>query len=588
MQFMTDLPVTKILLPTRSETIRALVVEENVLWAHAHATILEENGCAVIKTSSVDEALDLLQACYFHIVIMDAGYDRLHRTIYQNKWFGYTVVCVCSEKLNDYDDPIFFISGEQETGIILNDVLYISKSDYFPGKFWGRIHSELIKKGLLGLLEIEQEEHIGTLSYLMTNNMIEHIESESVRTRLHGHHSWVAGFYKRRGYEALRKRVEYEIYDLLRRCINVAKIKTIRLMSINGGLSKAAVIGITPKIEGKWSKTYILKLGYHKEIINERDAYDNHVKFILERGPKADTGPETPLLSSIMYDFVENGRSFGEVYKDMTYVKTEEIEGLLDDLFLNVYREWFRNPVDGRVEADDYIGYLNCRINRLIEPIKYIESQPELRGYSLWGVDRIRLPGIPRLLANPIHYVDDDDFLKKLNYAAPTAITHGDLNANNILIRNDSEAWLIDFSRTDHSHALRDFIQLETVVRFALMDGPTLAERYEMENYLAEQRTFGQVARLRKAYTPTGPNAKILERAFRISCKIRELAWETALSKHDDTRQVARFDQYKMGLFFMSLTTVRFVKQARNPNGLNTTQALHALMAAALLVERLK
>lgn len=585
---MIELPATRRLLPTRSETIRALVIEQDVLWAHAHATILEENGCAVIKTSSVEEAMDLLQSCYFHIVIMDAGYDKLHKTIYQNKWFDYTVVCVCSEKMADYDDPIFFISNEQATGIILNDVLYIPKEEYFPSRFWGRIHSELLRKKLVGLLDIEQEECINTLSYQMTNNLIEHIESESDRTRLHGQHIWVKDFYGNRGYEALRKRVEYEIYDLLRRCINVTKIKTIRLMSINGGLSKAAVIGITPKIEDKWSKTYILKLGYHKEIINERDAYDNHVKFILERGPKADNGPETPLLSSIMYDFVENGRSFGDVYQDMTYVKTEEIETLLDDLFKGVYREWFRNPVDGRVEAEDYIDYLNCRIGRLHGPIRHIEAQPELRNYRLWGVDRIRLPGIPHLLENPIHYVDNEDFLKNLDYAAPTAITHGDLNANNILIRNDVEAWLIDFSRTDNSHALRDFIQLETVVRFALMDGPTLAERYEMENFLAEQRTFGQVARLRKAYTPTGPNAKILKRAFRITCKIRELAWETALSKHDDTRQVARFDQYKMGLFFMSLTTVRFVKQARTPDGLTITQALHALMAASLLVDRLR
>ena len=289
-----------------------------------------------------------------------------------------------------------------------------------------------------------------------------------------------------------------------------------------------------------------------------------------------------------MYDFVENGRSFGDVYQDMTYISTEEIETLLDDLFKVAYHQWFRTPMDGKVVAEDYTDYLNCQITRFIDPIEHIiESDPDMRGHSLWN-DRIQLPNIPVLLPNPIHLLDDKAFLAKQNYTAPHAITHGDLNANNILIRNDSEAWLIDFARTTSSHALRDFIQLETVVRFALLDGPSLRERYEMESLLADQRTFGQIKRLREYYKATGPHAKALERAYRITCKIRELAWETTLSHQDDSRQIAKFKQYKMGLFFMSLTTVRFVKHKRTPKGLNTTQALHALMAAALLVKSLK
>jgi|GEM_PF-4101928 len=575
------------LLPDHGERIRALIVESDVLWADAHAKVLMKHDCSVTIVPDADEALRLMQACYYHLVILETQENILPRIIDENKWFKYTVVCVCSEKVLVYESLAYWLRDKQATGISLDNVLYFSKGDYFPEKFWERIEQELQNKKLVGQLSLEKEEAIETLSYQMTNNLIDHIQSTRDSSKLYEHDTWVRDFYETEGYEPLRIRVEYEIYDLLRRCINVGKIKTIQLISINGGLSKAAVIGVTPMIGEKWGKSSILKIGYHKEIQDERDAYDNHVKYIMERAPKAEIGPRTPLLSSILYDFVEEGHSFGEIYR-RPYVSNAEIETLLDDLFKKSYSEWFRNPVDSTVTAREYMDYLKCDANRLYDAIRHIEQQPELQNYNLWGVDYIRLPDVRRVLPNPVPYLHDSDFLGRLDYLTRNTITHGDLNANNILIRNNTEAWLIDFARTEHSHALRDFIQLETVVRFALLDEATLEERYEMESYLADQTAFNEIGLIRRVYNPTGPNAHALERAYQITCKIRELAWDVALNHAPSSHRIANFKQYQMGLFFMSLTTIRFVKHKRSPKGLSTTQALHALMAAALLLRNLR
>ncbi|MGJ3239415.1 MAG: lipopolysaccharide kinase InaA family protein [Anaerolineae bacterium] len=578
-------------LPDKTDAIHTLIVEPNVLWRDAHTTALEAVGYSVTHVETPAEALELIQVCHFHLVIFADQDNEALAFIEEYKWSKHMVVCVCSERVGLFGNQIFWLSDLDATGKVMERVLYFSKKKYFPKAFIDRIQSELEAKRLIGKLKFATNGAVEHLSYRMANNLIDHIQSTNPATALQPQDAWIKIFYEEHDYEALRQRIEYEIYDLLRRCIQVDKIDTITLISIDNGLSKAAVIGVMPNVGGIWSRTYILKVGYHKEIENERRAYDNHVNFLLSNMPNAKQGPSTPLLSSIMYDFIEHTASFSEFYKDLNQISLQQIEELLDNLFKKVYLQWFSHPIAGHVRASNYMDYLNCYVNRFIDPIQYLESTPDLQGYRLWGVDRFRLPGIPIILDNPIEVLDDDDFLSKLDYPATLTITHGDLNPNNILVRliNDQpEAWLIDFARTaDQTHVLRDFIQLESAVRFALLEQATLKERYEMESILAGQRSFSQVDALRSAYTPLGPNSRALERAYFITCKIRELAWETALNRQSDDRQVAKFKQYKMGLFFTSLNTVRFVKHHRAPSGLSVTQGLHALMAASLLMREL-
>lgn len=50
-----------------------------------------------------------------------------------------------------------------------------------------------------------------------------------------------------------------------------------------------------------------------------------------------------------------------------------------------------------------------------------------------------------------------------------TAVTHGDLHADNLLIDDSQHGWVVDFERTGEGHALQDFVELESdiVTRFA-------------------------------------------------------------------------------------------------------------------------
>ncbi len=56
--------------------------------------------------------------------------------------------------------------------------------------------------------------------------------------------------------------------------------------------------------------------------------------------------------------------------------------------------------------------------------------------------------------------------------AGPSAITHGDLHADNLFVDMDGRSWAIDFERTTYGPILRDFAELEAdiVTRLTRLD----------------------------------------------------------------------------------------------------------------------
>jgi aminoglycoside phosphotransferase (APT) family kinase protein len=81
----------------------------------------------------------------------------------------------------------------------------------------------------------------------------------------------------------------------------------------------------------------------------------------------------------------------------------------------------------------------------------------------------VSFPGLAEALPNPALWAYD------VGRRAPgdsptTAITHGDLHADNFFIDRNRQAWLIDFGQTGYSHALRDFVELEAVLKLRLTD----------------------------------------------------------------------------------------------------------------------
>ncbi|MEL7435780.1 MAG: phosphotransferase, partial [Chloroflexota bacterium] len=485
----------------------------------------------ISKVDDNELASKLLKTCYYHVVIVDSLDSPVLRTVRQYQWLRYMVAVVCAP------DAVKTSDGEAPFAVI-NNVLHYDRNNYYPYKFWLQISKQLDFKGLMMNVdvEIENPEVLDLLSSRMIGNLIDHISSTKASSRLYDRDTWLLDFDMQddEHYAIVQTRLAYEIGDVLRRSIKMRRLDKLALSKIGDGLSKAAVAMVTPHRDG-YLEGNIIKLGYHKEIEVEYLAYEDYVRFyqsVKAHSPSAQDSAKTPLLSSINYQFVEGGRSFVDMYSSK-FVPMDDIEEILEYLFGKVYEAWFADMSDMQISAAHYMDYLNCQPERFYTVVDYMQKQPALQGYRLWGVDKLILKDLPKEpeLENPFTMLHDEAFLNTLKYPARATITHGDLNANNMLIKQNGEVHLIDFARTAKDHALRDFIQLETVVRFTLMKDASLRERFEMEQVLAQQSHFMEIDELREAYQPPDSiHADELRRAFLTTCKIRELAWKTVFN----------------------------------------------------------
>jgi CheY-like chemotaxis protein len=587
-------------------TIRALILEDQDIWQyqHEHSLGIEAGRCQAWFATTVDAAIALLQEVPFHVVIIDLqlkttempkqslnefeGY-RLVRTLRDYGWLDKMVVCVVSgwsdiRRLENFQHKSAI---EMDTarlsfsyGIEVADVIYFSKDQYQHEVFWKRIKAELNKKELFTEHLPQQRDIIDILAHRMTRNMIEHIESNSDHSRLAKEDEWLRDFYINKGEEGLNLRLKLEISDLLMRWSR--KAEGLKLSAIGSGFSKASVIKASRKARTMWQLPVIIKMAYHREIAGERNAYNETVHGSLKRVPHAQDGPRTFLLDAQIYDFVDEGKSFEEVYHQGN-ISVDELESLVDDLFKNC-ENWYQASYQHMAKADEYMRYLHCYPKRFQYPLEILETLEESEGEVFWDVETICFPSISAEFESPLRLLKASSHFPSKFIPAMYGFTHGDFNANNILVRQN-QTWLIDFGRTEECHAMRDFIQLEAVVKFVLLRGASLQERYELEQVLIQQRRFDDIQHLRTQYQPTGANARLLERAFRLVCKIREKAWEVVLAWQTNS-PVGDFEQYEMGLFFLSLNSVRFVKTNDIPDGIEPIQALHALLAASMLGQK--
>jgi CheY-like chemotaxis protein len=601
-----------------ASNIRVLILEDDPVWQTIHSNTLASGKCETMVIDTIDEALRLLKENYFQLAIIDLDLSRsknaVHTTsdnydegwqlvnaIMQNGWLDKMVVCVVSHwseirRMAAFANHTIFgfdqLRPDLALGVVVNNVIYFSKNEYQPAAFWQRIEKELQQKELISHLCIRDGRIVNLLSIRMTRNLIDHIESESEHSRLDAQDLWLQELYERHGVDRLNERLDNEIENLLLLSVRQHS-EDIDLRRIGSGFSKASVVRVSSLLKKRWTNEVIIKMGYHREIQSEWQAYDHYVAPHITRCPPAQLGPKTPILSSIIYDYVGDAQSFETVYK--TY-KQQDIENILEDLFKVACDPWYSERVEQqRLDARQYIEYLHCHPGRFIKPLQELEKAPEAQGGNLQGT-RIQFPTIAEDFPNPVDLVRDYHLFE--TYPALFGITHGDFNANNILLIEEHGKYktiMIDFARTGEAHILRDFVQLEAVVKFVLLENATLSERYELESALLKQANFADIDVIRKTYCATGEHAQDLQRAFDVVCKIRELAWEVGLN-HRVGRPVYHFEQYQMGLFFLSVNSVRFLKtrllsaerQRISVNdGITAIQALHALLAAAMLVEKL-
>jgi DNA-binding response OmpR family regulator len=179
------------------------------------------------------------------------------------------------------------------------------------------------------------------------------------------------------------------------------------------------------------------------------------------------------------------------------------------------------------------------------------------------------LDSTPDSYPNPITCLSET----RLAFNAPLlcGTFHGQLNGDSILVDRQGWSWLIDFSQSGQGPLLRDFVSLETALKFELLTVFNVQTLHDMEKRLAA------VANLGTEIDVAGFEAGAQKALKAIEC-IRHHA---ASVIGDD------LDSYLGGLLYSAIgylaaydPTVRHTRQELIPY-------LHSLLSAAVLCQRL-
>jgi hypothetical protein len=267
--------------------------------------------------------------------------------------------------------------------------------------------------------------------------------------------------------------------DLMGRLFHSARQLVVTPMP--PGLSGSAVLEAKPIWgTGGLGQSVVVKIGRREKIEREKQNYDLHVKNFLPLNHATQLKHEHSrhlgaLEYTLAHTHAADTTSLAAFYRSHS---ADEIDGALKHLFGQTCALWYKNHTEIELGnlRDLYLSAFD------------LDDQPNRLGDEI-GAMR---PGV-------------DSFLSKLTFEAPglalpnprrwladegasvlpmrRCITHGDLHAGNILI-NDGQCWLIDFYRTYPSHLLRDFVVLETDIKFRLARAISMEEFYQLERAL--------------------------------------------------------------------------------------------------------
>ena len=342
---------------------------------------------------------------------------------------------------------------------------------------------------------------------------------------------------------------------------------SLYVSKLKPGLTGAAVVRVQPTWNGGVGRSYVAKVGRKDKVETERRNYEANVKHFLTGNSVAQTDVRySRHLGTLLYTFAESkGVALKEF--DNFYHRTESADIIesLRALFKQTYRYWFDSPERVLVDVPSlYFDAFQLDSKKLVGRIQIV--LPELDAEE----EFIQLtPGKDKVL-NPIAWL-------KLHQGecvimVHKCITHGDLTGRNIMVDESGKCWLIDFYRTYKSHILRDFVILETDVKYRLMSLLSLTDFLHLEEALLEADRRNQPPILPPSYSNDA------RKAADVIFSLRQMAHKYARSFNNESNDARK--EYLLSQLMGTLNVVRL-------RHISESRKLQALHSAVMLCEEL-
>lgn len=366
------------------------------------------------------------------------------------------------------------------------------------------------------------------------------------------------------------QRYENEVTEVLLKLFSVAdKIVVTHLLSPQrawvSSQSGAVLLKVTPYYNSRRAATKAVKLAERRQIETEVENYDHYVKKFVEThryASQEDVPRYTLRIGGIVYALL--GTDLDRVQDLSAFYERHgpsEINALLETLFTETCQLWYKA---GEVRSHQDIPMLYKDALHLT-PEKIEKALKRESSFSSYRPDApvFNFPEMARNFINPITWLER-------HFYADTCfcVTHGDMHSHNILVDESKRAWLIDFTRTGEGHILRDFIEMESDVKFALLDETSVPALCEFEVALLSPERLDQKLAPEDCFQRAS-----LNKAFAVVSALRALASRFYPG--------ASMEEYYQALLYQTLNVIRL-------RHIRPWKKRHALLAAALTCERLQ
>ena len=359
-----------------------------------------------------------------------------------------------------------------------------------------------------------------------------------------------------------------EFIEILGRLFPEAEaLRLARLYDQEGStsLGRSIVLRVKPYQNGHWREELAVKIAGRRAIQREIDNYLQYVDGQIGgfRGTQQRAHAVMWQLGGIVYALIgselDHTQTLKEFFQSSSDRVVDDLKLIYQRLFGGLFQYWNDAATKTHLTLwDEYRQALelnNERLNRL-------QWQAE---------ESLSFEGLQRKVVNPLHWLKQ--YAAHSEMLTGRQIVHGDLHSRNIFVDMNHELWLIDFERTGEGHCLRDFIELETDLKFSLL-ALTPAEFtlfIQMEAALLVQGDTVPAGKLPGAMPPVVQQHPAAWRVYEAVASLREFA---AVRAHPDMRD------YYWGLLCQTLfvaTLTHLPDEAKR----------RARLSAALICERL-
>lgn len=524
---------------------RILVVEDNPRWQNTFRRFLESEGYSVFIAPNYDEAVVRLESECFHLAVVDIrliDWDRSNEE-------GMRVLSKISELgLDDVIQKIvvtaYGTTKLQRDAFTRYNVLdFIPKEGDHQSPGFNRDEFIRLVRDGIERAQVNPELDIQAVNDLALEELAERLLPD-----------------------ALVEQSKEQMVDLLNRMFH--DMTSIAITSVPSAHSGSCLLEVEPYCSERGrTRPVVVKVDRSEKIRQEVENFERDVRGRI--GGNRYTNQErvcyTRSLGGIAYSLLGSSghvMSFSEYYHAHD---TDTVVSALENLFNDTCSYWYESRNHKRRRNLTFLyqkqlGFSQSNLEKSLHDwfVKWVDQK------------KIHIFGLDGTFPNPIYC----PFARGKSFTLPVfeATTHGDMNGSNVFVDSNGSTWLIDFYRTGEGHILRDFIELETTIKFELLDVEDLGALYEMEIALLTPDRFSELPE----FSNSSRN-KELAKAFSVVCALRSMA-------HDVVRPDNAMLQYYVGLFYHTLNLIRYYWLLRREP---KARKRYIFLSASMLCEKL-